>query len=319
MFSAAKDRFAWIGIACCAVSASAYTLGNICMRQLTVLHCDPIWAVFNRELVTSAAIVPWLILAAVRRQPSFPTKSMLWRLLLVGLLVEMVGNLAVQWAFGVVGLAITIPAVYGVMVTGGALLGFILLGERVSRRSFSSIALLVIALVLLGVGAEAAGRSDTATKMLSGSPTSLILGVLAGGLAGATFALLSATVRHSMNQNARPMAVAFLIPMMGVVSLGPLVVWRSGFEPFLTTPWQQVCLMLAAGVFNLVGFLSLVYALRHITVAHANIVNASQVAMASLAGVAIFHEPPNVWLAAGCLLTIVGIMRFDRPADGGGI
>ena len=54
--------------------------------------------------------------------------------------------------------------------------------------------------------------------------------------------------------------------------------------------------MAAAGVFNLIGFLGLIYGLQRTTVVHANVVNASQVAMAAVAGMALFHEPPNPWL-----------------------
>ena len=73
--------------------------------------------------------------------------------------------------------------------------------------------------------------------------------------------------------------------------------------------------MAAAGVFNLIGFLALIHGLQRTTVVHANVVNASQVAMAALAGMALFHEPPNPWVLLGVGLTIVGIVWIDRPAE----
>ena len=57
-----------------------------------------------------------------------------------------------QWALGIVGLAISIPAIFGAMITGGAVLGHFWLGERVSRRSMAAIGLLLASLVLLGTG-----------------------------------------------------------------------------------------------------------------------------------------------------------------------
>jgi drug/metabolite transporter (DMT)-like permease len=72
-------------------------------------------------------------------------------------------------------------------------------------------------------------------------------------------------------------------------------------------------------VLNLIGFVSLISGLQRITVAHANIISASQVGMAAVAGILLFHEPPNLWLVLGVCLTIVGIARFDRPTDGGEI
>ena len=41
--------------------------------------------------------------------------------------------------------------------------------------------------------------------------------------------------------------------------------------------------------------------------------------MAAVAGVALFREPPNPWLLLGVGLTIAGLCRVDRPADGGGV
>ena len=48
---------------------------------------------------------------------------------------------------------------------------------------------------------------------------------------------------------------------------------------------------------------------------HANVVNASQVAMAAVAGMALFREPPNPWVLLGVGLTIVGHLWIDRPAE----
>jgi drug/metabolite transporter (DMT)-like permease len=312
-----ENRPALIGIACCAISALTYTLANICMRQLTILHCDTMWAVYNRELVTTLLIAPWLFYEYVRGRPTLPSGRTLWRLMLVGLLIEVAGNLCVQWAFGVVGLAVTIPAVYGVTIAGGAILGYFWLGERVSPRAIVSILLLLTALVLLGIGAESARRSIALTQAITIGPLMLALGVLAGGLAGMVYAILSITIRHSVTKTTRPSAVAFIIPLMGVVSLGPMVFWRLGLHPIWNTPWQQIALIFTAGTFNLIGFLAVINGLQRIPVAHANMVSGSQVGIAAIAGVLLFHEPPNPWLVLGVCLMIVGIVRFDRPTDGG--
>lgn len=289
------------------------------MRQLTALQCDPIWAVFNRELVTTAAIAPWLLYYAVGDRTLWPSGRTLVRLLLVGLLIEVVGNVGAQWAFGVVGLAITIPAIYGVVLVAGAVLGRLWLREHVSRRSAGAIALVLASLVLLGIGAEAAGLAIAAADAVPPNPLTLVLGVAVGGLAGGTFALLGLTIRHSVTRTTRPIAIAFLVPLMGVVSLGPLSVYRLGVPSLLGTPWEQFALMGVAGVFNLVGFLAIIHGLQRTTVAHANVLSASQIALAAAVGIVMFHEPPNPWLLLGIGLTIVGILRFDRPADGGGL
>jgi drug/metabolite transporter, DME family len=307
------------GTAFCLASALAYTAVNIVMRQLATLQCDPVWAVFNRELVTAAVVGSWLLWQAIRGRPTLPSGTTLWRLLLVGLLIQVVGNVCAQWSLGVVGLAITIPAVFGLLMTGGAVLGHFWLGERVSVRSMAAIALLLASLVLLGQGAESAGRSIAGSEAVEANPIILTLAVAAAGLAGAVFAVLNITIRHSVTRTTLPMAIAFLIPMTGVISLGPICIFRLGIDQLAHTPWEQLALMAAAGLFNLIGFVALIHGLQRTTVVHANALNASQVAMASVAGIALFHESPNPWLLVGVCLTIVGTLWIERPADAGSL
>ena len=315
MFPKRKNPFAFSGTIFCLVSALGYTATNICMRRLTALDCDPFWAVFNRELVTTVLVGPWLLYRAIHGRPTLPSGRTLGRILLAGLLIQLVGNICVQWSLGMVGLAVTIPVVFGIMITSGAVLGHIGLGERVSARSAIAITLLLAALALLGLGAETAGRAIAAVKATPPGTVILALAVAAAGLAGAVYALLNTVIRHSVTQTTLPTAVAFLVPLMGVIGLGPICVARLGMQTLVSTPWEQLALMVGAGVFNLIGFLGLINGLQRTTVVHANVLNASQVAMAALAGVMLFHESPNPWLLLGIGLTIAGIVGIDRPAE----
>jgi drug/metabolite transporter, DME family len=309
-----EKRFALSGTACCLISSLAYTTGAICMRQLTNLGCDPSWAIFCRESVTSAVVAPWLVYQAVWGRPSLPSGRTLVRLLLVGLVVEGAANVAAQWSLGIVGLAVCVPAQFVLMIMAGAVLGRVGLGERVTIRSAAAIGLLLVALVLLGFGAKGIRGSITGAAAAPG-PWVLALAVGAAGAAGTVYALLSTVIRHSVTRTTTPSGVAFVVPLMAVVSLGPLCVHRFGVASLLATPGEQFAWMVAAGVFNLIGFLAVIHALQRTTVVHANVVNASQVAMAALAGMVLFREPPNPWVLLGVGLTVVGIVWIDRPAE----
>jgi drug/metabolite transporter (DMT)-like permease len=46
---------------------------------------------------------------------------------------------------------------------------------------------------------------------------------------------------------------------------------------------------------------------------HANVLNASQVAVGATAGIFLFREPLNDWLLCGIVLTIVGIALYGHP------
>lgn len=294
------------------VSAIAYTAASICMRRLAELQCDPTWAVCNKELVTVIAVGPWLLLCGLRGHKVLPPRRALILLVLVGLTVQLGGNLGFQWALGKVGLALTIPAIFGAMLTASAIMGFALLGERVSRRSAAAIGLLLVSLAVLSLSAGAAGKSVSAFS----TPLVIAAAVGAACLAGALYALLTITIRHTVTGATRISAVVFIITVMGVLSLGPLSVYRLGAQHLLSTPATHLAWMLAAGTFNLIAFLAISKGLELTTVVHANVLNASQVAMAAIAGVMLFNEAHNRWLLFGVVLTIAGIILIDRPADG---
>jgi drug/metabolite transporter, DME family len=330
-----EKKHAVSGAACCLLSALAYTVSNIAMRQLTTLRCDPFLAIFGRELVTTLMVALWLAYRAmhrrntqgdgpifvdtkigtVPRQPTLPSGRTLCRILLVGVLIQVVGNGCFQWTLGVVGLALTVPIVSAVSITSGAVLGYFVLGERVSARSTASIALLLASLGLLGMGAGTVGESIAAADAATIAPYMIALGVAAAGLAGVVFSLLNITIRHSVTRATSPLAVAFLVPLSGVASLGPIAAVRSGVPALLGTSSEQLLWMAASGFFNLIAFLAFVYGLQRTTVIHANVVSASQVAMAAVAGMALFHESPDPWLVVGISLTILGIILVDRPVE----
>ena len=279
------------------------------MRRLTALGCDPFWAVCSRELVAVGVLGPWLAYRALRGRVKLPSPGVWAKLLLAGLMLEVVSNTCVQWAFGVVGLAVTIPAFFGVSIAGGAILAWFLLGERPTARSTVGIAMFMAALVLLGMGVGAAGGTASATLPL-------ILGLAAAGLAGAISTGYAVTIRLSTKQPVSLAVVAFLTCLTGVVSLGAISFFRLGAEPLLNVSWEQAIFMASAGALNLIGFLGWLVGLQRTTVVRANMISASQVAMAGAAGIVLFGEVPTVWLLLGIGLTIFGVWWINRPAFG---
>ena len=299
------------GTACCIVSALGYAAAQACLRYLSK-DADPMWVIFNKELVAVVAVGPWLLWRASRGLSVLPPRRLLGLLILVGFTVQLGANLPVQWALDVVGLAVAVPLIFGVMLTVSALLGLVFLAERVSRRSWMAIALLLTALALLGVATWVNYSPDPQDARPVG-PLLLALGIAAPCVAGAIYAVLTITIRHSVTNNVPVASVVFIITVMGVLSLGPLSFWRLGTAELLATPPRHVAWMLAAGTLNLIAFLAITKGLQLTTVVHANVLNASQVAMAAIAGTLIFEERLTVWLMAGVGLTILGVGLIDRP------
>jgi drug/metabolite transporter (DMT)-like permease len=280
------------------------------MRMVSGLGCDPAWATCNKELVTVLVVAPWIVAAVVRRQMHWPPAKVLAWIVLMGLATQLGGNLWLQWSYGVIGLAVAIATNVGAMLAFSAALGRLALGERVSLRSAGAMALLILALASLALGAQAAANSLAPTA----KPLLVAGAVIAVVAAGFVYAALSATIRHVVTTTTPLSIVLVTITGMGVLTLGPISLLRLGPEVVAGTPWQQYAWIYAAGVCNCVGFMSIVKGLQLTTVLHANVVNASQVAMAAVAGIALFKEPWNAWLVSGIALTIAGVMLKDQPS-----
>jgi len=283
------------------------------------------WVICNKELVTVVAVGPWLLYQTFRGTPVLPPHPegtrLLALLILVGLANQVGANLGAQWALGVVGLAVSTPVIFGVMLTASALLGLGFLGERVSRRSILAIGLLLAAIVLLGAATYATCPADTpqatqasgALDSHQAGPMLLALSIGAPCLAGAIYAVLTTTIRHAVTSAVPIGTIVFITTLMGVLSLGPLSAYRLGAQQLLATPPGQIAWMAVAGILNLIAFLAITKGLQLTTVVHANVLNASQVAMAAVAGTLIFAEPRTPWLLAGVGLTILGVVLIDRP------
>jgi drug/metabolite transporter (DMT)-like permease len=66
--------------------------------------------------------------------------------------------------------------------------------------------------------------------------------------------------------------------------------------------------MVVAGLLNFCAFVSLSIALKSLPVVAVNLLNASQVAMAALAGIIFFSEPVTSSLITGVGLTLLGLL-----------
>ena len=293
----------------CALAAVGYTAANVCLRILAG-DAPVIWVSCVKELVTVAVMGPWVLSRTWRGLPALPPARSLVALVAAGFAVQMAGNLGVIWAFGVIGLSVTIPVALGVSLAGSALLGRIFLGEPVTRRCAVAIGLLIASIVLLKIGA------DRGTQLLAAGPWKVGLGVSVAVLAGLSYASLTAVIRSTAAVAAPPQGIIFVVTGVGVVTLGPMSLGQLGPAGLLATPPATLTLMLLAGGLNLIAFMAITKGLHLTTIVHANVISASQVAMAAIAGIFLFGEEANLQLVLGVILTVAGMALIERPANG---
>jgi drug/metabolite transporter, DME family len=304
---------ATLGVCCCALAAVSYTVANACLKRLSSMQeVDPVYVTCFKESMAFSFAVLWMIWRVFRRLPVFPPLKEAGILLGVGLAVQFIGNLGFLWALGKIGLVVTIPANYGMQLLSSAVFGRLILGEKVTFRSAFALGLLLAALVFLGFGAETTGKAATTPDTPSHS-TTIFLAVAAASLAGVVFSGLSIAIRRCSKVAVEQSALLFLVAGMGVVALSPLSLYRYGLDGLLAIPSNAYSWMLAAGFFNVIGFLGIAKGLQLTTVVHASMLNASQVAMSAVAGILCFREAVNPWVIFGVVVTVVGILLIDRP------
>ncbi|MCS7306317.1 MAG: DMT family transporter [Thermoguttaceae bacterium] len=292
----------------CFLAAIGYTATNMCLRQLAALGVDPMWATAMKETVAVVVLGPWFLLQVGRGRRFFPSMGWISLGAVSALIAQFAGNIFQQWSFGVVGLAIAVPAIFSVSLTGGALLAWLCLGETVSVRTMGALVLLIVAIGLLSSGAVQAG-----SFLPEASVEKMLLGIMAACVAGAAFAQLGLLLRMASARGIPPQAVVLLVTGVGAGLLGPLSLWRLGPALLVQTTPQQWLYMLAAGICNLLAFLAITTGLRWTKLVRANLLNAAQVAMGALAGIAVFGESWNWAVGTGVALTILGLTLMGSP------
>lgn len=271
---------------------------------------DQVWVVFMKEFMTAVILAPWLLFQAYRGRKVLPSYRLLVVLAVMGLFTQWAGNLPVIWAMSVVGLSITVPIALGTNLTFSAILGWLILREKITGTSAFAIGLMFLSVFLFSLGASRASESVTGTNV---STTMTVLAVLAAVMAGIVYACLAIVIRRSVTGLTSPSMVAFMITFVGVITLGPWSLYQNGLEMVYDIPIRDHVIMIVMGTLNLVGFISVAKGLEITTVAHANVLTASQVAMGVIAGMMLFAEPASPWLIVGVCLAIAGIIII-RPA-----
>jgi drug/metabolite transporter (DMT)-like permease len=202
-----------------------------------------------------------------------------------------------------------------VIIGSGAWLGRVWLGEAITPRSAAAMVVLISSIAFLSVGA-----GDAAVAMTTAAVPSAIAATVFGAcVAGMAYGVGNVVMRRAMTRDVPLVVVLLIMSSSGVLGLGLTALLRLGPERLLATSPRDVQIMLAAGTSNALAFFCLAAALKFVSVVHANLVNASQIAMSAAAGVLMFSEPLTVWTGLGCGLTVLGLLLMDprgkRPED----
>ncbi|MEM9589458.1 MAG: DMT family transporter [Planctomycetota bacterium] len=287
------------GAFCGLAAAVLYTGANIALRDS--VHVDPFLVSAVKAAPTVLVLGPFAIWLRSRGDVLATSYRNVPRFVLVSLLGQFVGNAAFQFALEIIGLAASVPITLGTLIIGGAISGRVLLGEPVRMKTVLAIILLIAAVIVLSMpdsSASVASESDSRPAWV---------GALYAVFSGLAYALFGAVMRQTMIGGVSPTMTMLISGVVGTVSLWSATLVVVGVEGVALIDARSWGVMALAGVFNFTAFIALSSALKSLPVVAVNLINASQVAMAAIAGVIIFGEPITMTLLTGIALTFAGL------------
>jgi drug/metabolite transporter (DMT)-like permease len=296
-------------------SAFFYALMGLCQRELSK-GCDAVWVNCLQASVSVLVFGVFLTSRAWQGRSAWPSGKTMLGLMGLGMLTQL-GGTSYQWSLGVLGLAVGIAIQMGVMLASAGVLGWALLGERISRSGLAAIGLIALSVLLMSWGAGGGGEAGAAGPVPSSGWHGLgrvVLGLGAACFAGVAMAVMMVGIRKAACGDTAPEAIVFFISVMGILFLGPWVWGRLGWSGILATAPRDFALMLGVGLCNLLAFLLFTRALRLATVVRTNIIISGLNSVLTVAaGLTLFAEPRTPTVLLGLGLSLVGIVLINLP------
>ncbi len=139
-------------------SAVAYSATNLALRQLSDSSADLGWDIWVSAMKAVPTLVVSIVLVLLRQGPGkgslYPSYKVVMVLLVAALIMQFGGNLCFQIALGNIGLAISVPFVFALIIFSGAFFGKIFVGDTVSTKTMISIVIMAASVVLLSYAAS---------------------------------------------------------------------------------------------------------------------------------------------------------------------
>lgn len=312
-------------------SAVAYSATNLALRQLSDSSEDLGWDIWVSAMKAIPTLVVSLVLLAIRgtsKGPLYPSFKVVGALLIAALVMQFGGNLCFQIALGNIGLAISVPFVFALIIFSGAFFGRIFVGDTVSVKTLISIGIMTAAVIMLSYAASqedtpaatdqnqqidtAAKESSRVSSPPSGPSRSVKFGILMAVLSGLSYGINGIVIRSLGQKKLTIPSMTVMYSSVGFICLGCLGFAQLGFERIQQISISDWSIMLVAGSLNAIAFFAITNALKRLDISRVNVINASQNAMCALGAFLVFAEPMSALTVIGILLSIIGLVVLDR-------
>jgi drug/metabolite transporter (DMT)-like permease len=162
---------------------------------------------------------------------------------------------------------------------------------------------------------SAAGPQNVQPSKSAPSLKDRLLGVAMCILSGIAMAALTVGIRKTVTGATSPLAVVFLINVMGVVVCAPWCIHSLGVAKIMSTPSHDFGVMLLTGAMNFAGFFLVTMGLKLLAVVSANVINNGlSSAMTAAVGILWLAEAYNTAIILGLVFSIGGTLLISLVA-----
>lgn len=309
--AAANVRGIMLGLA----AAATYSIANLALRGLAKPDGGLGWDMWVAGTKAFPTFLVAIMLIAVRRfrgQTSFANWSFVWPIAVAAFFNQLGGNLAFQMSLGKIGLAITVPICFASIICSGAIVGRIVLGDRVSVRTGISMGLMIASIVFLSTAAQNRISVASTTVISTSADWATTAGVALAMISGLAYGITGVYIRKAVRSQMPVAATLFLFSAAGFLMLCPLSLSLLPLRVIAATTPGEWATIAVAGIFNAIGFFAITHAMRHLTISRTNVINASQNAICAIGAVIVFSEILSAFAFVGIGLTIAGLLILDR-------
>ena len=342
-------RERWAGTILILISTICYGISNTTIRVLTDYEIPNDWILFYKELIGFAIILPWLTLRFFQGRYHHTSKRLILFVALAAILCELIGARLHVLGFAVIGLLVAVPLVQSSTLLGTAVFGRIFLGDPISRKRITAIAILISSVILLSIGKEfTATQGETEAEAVQHNMGLFLLVAAGTVIAGIAYSIYIVMIRFAIRKywhdensvwmsfqfsqwagydypkrtsvsdwkHYAPFPVTLMMSIVlgvGIITFGLCLFFSQGMVGFTDAPEAAWRLVPISGVANMVGFFFQIQGLRMTTAVQASLIAVSQMLVLSFIGFFFFDEPINLLVVLGLSLTAVGVVMSARP------
>lgn len=294
-------------------AALTYSVANLALRGLSKTDGGTgwdMWVAGTKAFPTFAVAVFLFTNRRMRGLTTFPEWNLVWPIAIAALFNQLGGNFAFQMSLRAIGLAISVPICFSMIICSGAVMGRIILKDQVSVRTAISIALMIASIAFLSSSARS--RSSGTSETVATAALSVPVGVALSMFSGICYGVTGVYIRRAVRSHMRVEATLFIFSAAGFLVLCPISLCLLPFSTITTITPKEWLTIATAGTFNAIGFYAITHAMRFLTISRANVINASQNALCAVGAVLLFGEQMSLTGIIGFTLTIAGLLALDR-------